>query len=525
MNRRLIAFRLTLMVTVAGLLPIAAMGAIGIEILQRRSIQSSQEALQTVAQQAAGRIQGFLEHQRELVRGVAALASLPGADSKLVELPLDLPSIRAAEVVRTPAEGSRFNAAVVASALAGKEAQSDVFLSTDSTPVVDLCVPSRAAVPQAVCASIDLLELWRFIQKIHFGQTGYALALDKHGRLMASGLGAIRGAILTGEDVTESDAARKATDDPAEVPSRFRRVDGAGNRSEVLAGWAPLPDHSWTVVVEQPVEEALRGTRVAQWSLGVAVLITLLLSLAVGVTQAQRVLHELEIEERWRTAGRIAAGITHDLGHRLRVLQQTSGLAEVGDPGFLPQIRENLRNEVNTLKKFIADFSDLSRDVRALELLPLELSAFLESIRRTALPHAEAAGVVLEVVGPEKPIWTNADRHLLERAALNLVSNAIEASPRGGVVRLSAQGGARAQLVVSDQGPGISPERQKTLFDAFVSTKKTGAHIGMGLANVKRIAEAHGGAVRLHSQPSQGATFRIELPATPPPDGAAQEAA
>jgi signal transduction histidine kinase len=117
------------------------------------------------------------------------------------------------------------------------------------------------------------------------------------------------------------------------------------------------------------------------------------------------------------------------------------------------------------------------------------------------------------------------DRYLLERAALNLVSNAVEASPRGSEIRVvvgreAGRDGELATFSVSDRGHGIAPERLDRLFDAFLSTKRTGAHLGMGLANVKRIVDAHGGRVTVTSTVGEGSTFRIALPVAPPPDQA-----
>ena len=297
-------------------------------------------------------------------------------------------------------------------------------------------------------------------------------------------------------------------------PAEFR----GGLGESVLAGWARLPDPRWTVVVEEPTREALAAMRNALIGLSAVAIAALLVTLALGAAQSRRVLDTLEIEERWRTAGRIATGISHDLGHRLAILQSTAALAEANDPAYLPLIRDNLRAETATLKKFVGDFADLSREVSAEQFLPLDLNAFAQSIGRTAVPHAEKAGVHLTIVPAPEPPWVKGDRYLLERAALNLLSNAIEASPPGGQVSIEVtrQDGV-ATFKVTDRGPGIAADRLPRIFDAFKSTKRTGAHVGMGLPNVHRIVTAHGGQTSVVSELGRGSTFSIELPLQPKP--------
>ena len=519
MNRRNMSMRLAVLVALAGLAPILAVGAIAMEVLGRRSESGSIDALREVASQAASRIGAYVAGQRETLRAVAAAAAGdPDAARRLEEVALDAPSLGHVVLVGPEAPPAalpqHLEARAVKAARGGREVLSDVYLDDDGTPALDTCIPARSKPGWAVCARFDLLELWRFVQRVRVGRSGYALAFDRAGRLVASGAGALRSAILTGERVPESGLAVEAAAVPEQAPSRYPGPLGV----EVLAGWAVVPESGWTVVVEQPASEALRPARTAQVVLGAVALAALALSVAVGVRQSQHVLAELAVEERWLTAGRIAAGITHDLGHRVAILQQTAGLAEANDPAFLPRIRDNLRSEVATLRKFVADFADLSRDVRALELVPLELDAFAESVRRSAAPHAEKMGVSLGVALSGSPLWVRADRYLLERAALNLLSNAVEASPRGSEVTVVVAHRLReAELAVVDRGQGIAPERLLRLFDAFSSTKRTGAHVGMGLPNVKRIVEAHQGRLSVESQPGRGSTFRIVRPATDPP--------
>jgi signal transduction histidine kinase len=266
--------------------------------------------------------------------------------------------------------------------------------------------------------------------------------------------------------------------------------------------------------VEQPTDEALRGAREALIVLALGAFATLLLSVSLGYVQARKMLVGLEMEERFRTAGQLAAGITHDLGHRLTILKQIEQLAAMGDPDYLPRIRESLATEVSTIRRFVADFSDLTREAKPAEFLPLELNAFAQSIQENTQAYAAETGVSLEVKPAAASAWVRGDRFLLERAALNLTRNAIEASPRGSRVLLRVtREDDLAELHVEDQGTGIAADRLSELFESFHSTKRTGAHVGMGLPNVRRIAIAHKGSVSVKSAMGKGSVFTLTLPA------------
>ena len=115
------------------------------------------------------------------------------------------------------------------------------------------------------------------------------------------------------------------------------------------------------------------------------------------------------------------------------------------------------------------------------------------------------------------------DETQLFQLTLNLVLNAFEAlAPEGGVVRIStASDGARIALRVADNGPGIPDEVKKKIFDPFFTTKGSGKGIGLGLAIVQQIVEAHGAVISLESAAGQGTAFTVTFPAVPPGSGAA----
>ncbi|BDG07790.1 sensor histidine kinase [Anaeromyxobacter paludicola] len=514
MTRGVTAARLAGMIAVTGIVPILLLGGIAIEVLRQSGEREVEEQLRAVADQAAARIDDHLEGVLETLRAVAgAVGSEEDAARRLEEVRLEAPSLRRVLLVGPdhPADlaAIRLTGDQVDAARAGVEQVSGFHLESDLSPALDACVPARRLRGHAVCAHVDLLELWSYVQSIRVGQSGWALAFERDGRLIASGLGALRGAVLTGHRVAESVAAARAARDPAAAPVRFE--GGAGE--DVLAGWARIERLGWTVVVERPAREALRPVRRARLLLAGISAFALALSIAIGTRESRRILGELAAEERWRTAGRIATGVTHDMNHRLVALQHAAKLAERGDPAVLPRLGDLLRIEVGALRGLVDDFADLSREGIAVELRPVELGELLRSVALTAEGYAEHMGVqvVVEAAGAQR---IEADRHLLERALLNLVTNAIEASPRGGEVRLVAEvHGGRALLEVRDRGVGIAPQRLASLFDAFSSTKGSGTHLGLGLASAKRVAAAHGGAVRVASRLGEGSTFTLDLPA------------
>ena len=128
----------------------------------------------------------------------------------------------------------------------------------------------------------------------------------------------------------------------------------------------------------------------------------------------------------------------------------------------------------------------------------------------------ERGGVVLELnCSPGVPeVLGNASE--LKQVLLNLLENALDASPRGGRIRLEcAAHPDGVELCVEDQGPGIPAADLERIFDPFFSTKAPGRGTGLGLAIVHRIVADHGGHVEVDAggSPGRGARFRVVLPA------------
>ena len=127
-------------------------------------------------------------------------------------------------------------------------------------------------------------------------------------------------------------------------------------------------------------------------------------------------------------------------------------------------------------------------------------------------------GLTLDLDGATPPV--RADRRLLERALVNLIENALQAVGEAGEIRVSLRArdeGRRVEIEVRDSGPGVAPEARDRIFEPFFSTKTSGS--GLGLALVKKIAEDHGGGVRLESAPGEPTRAVLWLPTTPSASG------
>ena len=143
----------------------------------------------------------------------------------------------------------------------------------------------------------------------------------------------------------------------------------------------------------------------------------------------------------------------------------------------------------------------------------------MKDVLKLVRPRAEDKGVQLnsEIDDAMPPI--SCDEHGIHQAALNIISNAVDAVERTvGVVNVKLDFDADtqvAQITVGDNGAGIPDELRERIFDAFYSTKGHGG-TGLGLAVAKKIVDEHEGDITVQSVKDAGTLIRITLPATPP---------
>ena len=229
-----------------------------------------------------------------------------------------------------------------------------------------------------------------------------------------------------------------------------------------------------------------------------------------------------EAQRRITAAERLAAAnaVSNELAHRLSNAAGTIPVRVDMARSLLDPIKDRDRAIVRMLDSIKSDIQGLSS---AAEALRRGSSGFhVESMDVNALVSSTLANIyvppsiklIIDLSPALPPIRASAD-HLSETLK-NLISNAVDAMPNGGELRLhtglvTLEGRECVQLEVTDTGQGIAPEEREKIFQLFYTTKPNG--LGYGLWRDRNLAEQLGGKLEVDSQPGQGATFILILPA------------
>jgi two-component system, sensor histidine kinase FlrB len=220
----------------------------------------------------------------------------------------------------------------------------------------------------------------------------------------------------------------------------------------------------------------------------------------------------MQRQQRLVTLGELAAALAHQI--RTPLAAALLYASQMNLPNRTPQdLRRcalNTRERLRELDKLINDMLAFARGGAASEVA--NVSALLEQVAQWLTPALEqGAKITIRTLAPELRIRGSVPS--LVGALLNLATNALEAGGSGTELTLLARHGSpgRAEVVVSDNGPGVPAHLREKIFEPFFTTRKPGT--GLGLAIVRSVAEAHGGLVRLDPNAKTGASFVIDLPA------------
>ncbi|MGH2754826.1 MAG: ATP-binding protein [Actinomycetota bacterium] len=232
---------------------------------------------------------------------------------------------------------------------------------------------------------------------------------------------------------------------------------------------------------------------------------------------------------REREIERMKTEFLSNISHELRTpLTPIKGYAEILSRKDVPrdkakQFMRGILDSTSRLERIVellVDFSAMEAGRMAPRATQIDLGAIVEDMAGGWREHAPSHEIVIDVAAGSPPVM--GDERLIRRCIEEIVDNAIKFSPSGGTVRVAVQAsGAESEsggvlLTISDQGIGISTDDLSRIFSDFQqldgSETRTFGGLGLGLAFVQRIIEAHNGTVQVDSRPNEGTTFTIELP-------------
>jgi len=219
---------------------------------------------------------------------------------------------------------------------------------------------------------------------------------------------------------------------------------------------------------------------------------------------------------------RFITDVSHDLRTPLALMKSVIGVA-LNRPrsaeelqGTLAEIDRQLDQVAGLLDKILF-LSRADSDQLALNYQPTNLSELLTDLYETTAPYAAEEHGLSMAANIASDLWVEGDHDQLTRLFLNLLDNAMEYTPAGGSIQITARTEGRKVLVsVKDTGVGIAPEDLPHVFERFYRADKARAgdqrHHGLGLSIAQAIAQAHGGEISVTSTPGQGSCFTVSLP-------------
>lgn len=381
--------------------------------------------------------------------------------------------------------------------------------------------------PWILRATIDPVVLGNIIRSAQIGKSGDAYLLNREGIFQTQPR--FEGQILSAS--------------PLDVNRFGGRVEIAQlqtNNGQVLYAGSWVQENKWLLVVQQEPAELMAGLFVMRYvgivitAFGLlAIVLTTVFTTRMAVNQlktSDAKMNELNAQliqsDKLAALGKMAAGVAHEINNPLAVIVQIIGWMEdlLADEVF--QRSKNIEEFKTSIVK-IGDHVERARKVvhnmlgYARKMEPrLEDVDINETLNRTIdilENYSRNNNIEIQTqLSDDLPIIAG-DQAQLQQVFLNLITNAIDAIEKDGLIEIeSRKEGDNILVRITDDGSGIPEDMLKRVFDPFFTTKATGKGTGLGLWVTYNIIKKMGGSIHLKSVVDQGTTFTVEIPIVTP---------
>jgi len=235
--------------------------------------------------------------------------------------------------------------------------------------------------------------------------------------------------------------------------------------------------------------------------------------LITDVTKRNRLEMQLQHVLKMEAIGTLASGVAHNFRNTLAGILTNSQILQMSYPDLqeLQTVSERINTSVKSGAQMVERLLQFSRKQTKKEFQKINLSVVIHDLYHLISESFEKA-IDISIDIPES-LFVMGDHSGLSLALMNLSTNARDAMPKGGKLRIETrQKGNIAEVIISDTGCGMDKDTLKKCFDPFFTTKEVGKGTGLGLSTTYGIIKSHGGQIRIDSEPNKGTILRLGLP-------------
>ena len=228
-------------------------------------------------------------------------------------------------------------------------------------------------------------------------------------------------------------------------------------------------------------------------------------------------------EDRMISLGKLAAGCVHEINNPIQglltftgLMQSTLGSGELSteDIAEFKKYLNLMSTELERCGKIVTGLLSFSRE-KTLQYQKIDMKDIIQSVISLTLHNMELRGIDLQTDLSTAPLMITGDISRLQQCLLNLIFNAIEAMPDGGILSLVSkvdETNHQIMIEIKDNGRGIEKNHLDRIFEPFFTTKQNGQGTGLGLPIVYNVVKAHFGDIKVDSRPDQGCRFVLTFP-------------